>query len=1720
MKKIFLYICMICLAGLSTYAAINGTQANDDTFATNALKEGSFPLTFEQESTTAPWTTAGNGVVTSSNKEANSEVGFSTTFNLSFDATVSFDWSVNGDQLIFYVDNKQVTNISGIISNYTPYSYDLKTGVHTLKWSYKNSSSATTGDDRGYVKNIYMSPTSFIMPGVAYPVCETQLYFGNVVKNAPTTVNLNVRNIGSEQLNITKVTTDNTIFSIGDYEKNIPALETRTIPFTVTVTAEGLIEAKAIIVTNGGTREISLRANCTSDITSIAVTSPGNLSNQVSASDYAKINNLKLTGVINDTDIAFIKQNLTAVKTLDLLDASFINNSINTQFQKNTWVTLILPKGTLTINSAALQESEWLQSIVLPEGLTDINSNAFYKCSSLQNIVLPSTLRTIGIRAFNDCASLKAITIPDRVESIEQYVFYECSALEEIIIGNGVKSISGYGPFEGCNNLKKVVIGNGLTDLTGSIFQGKTNLTEVILGENITTIGSFCFNGCTGLEKIVLPKKLRNIEGGVFYECDNLRTIEMPDSLRILKDQVFQGCENLRSITLPDSLESIGNQVFRDCKALKSITIPSKVTSLGQYVFYGCSALESFILGDGIEEISTYDPFYECNNLRYVKLNDKLTYISNWFSNKSNLETVVLGNQVTTIGNSAFANCKSLQTINMPETLTTIGNSAFSGCSKLASIYIPESVNKIENYAFSNSGLRTFTLPQNITIIPNYVFNNCDSLRTITLTPQLTAIEEDAFNSCDSVKDITINNENETIIATAGKFASIQKVTFGDLVTAIPDNLFKDKKYLKEVKFGKELATIGANAFYNTGLEKFTLPDQVTTIGEAAFKGNKQLTEFTLSKSINEIPTEAFAGCIKLDSIGFPASIRKVGSKAFDGCDSLRVIELNPELTEIGEYAFYNAGDKKLESITIPAKVKSIGSYAFASCDTLSNITLGEAVDSIATYAFQKCRCLKAITLPAKLRKLEHDVFNGTEIASLNIPDQVTDVTGVFNGLNSKLTSVTLGNGIKALPEGIFNSFSALQSVRIGTGVTKLPSNTFYYCKALTDVTIGANVTTLDAYSFGYCTALKQLSIPEKVTDIHENAFYGTALTDLALNMEEIKDYAFNNRTDLTQITIGKNVKRIGVQAFGYTNITNITLPENLTTIAEKAFYGTKLQNIRIPASVKTVGSQAFYNCKELQSVEIAAGSVSIGKQAFQASPKLTTVIMKEGGEKNIATEAFYNCPALEQVTLASTDSIGTRAFSNCPKLASIHIPAKTIGAYAFANCSTLTDVTFAEGMDSIADYAFVNSTNINRVALPNSLRTIGAYAFSAENKENSLRSISFGNNLETIGKNAFYKSTQVKDIVIPDKVKTIRLNAFSNCENLRTVSVGSGVVTVEPFAFNANPNLMSITWNSKTRIENDAFNSYAKNCLMYVTAQTEVPQKWYNVIRDGVAENIEIADKYPFHCWKAFEAKKAIFRKTFSLETGRGNVSKGWESITLPFDVSRIWFESKSTELLPFGAEGASTRRFWLRELGENGFQSCQQIKAHTPYIIAMPNNREYDEQYNITGEVQFIAEDYRIPVTPEVLPIVEGPKFNFVPTLTAVEQSQEVYALNIDPYNTEETTGSVFERYRRDVKPFEAYVTDKPGSLNAPLMFSIGDNGGGATDIRITLGETIDNVKAYSRNGILYIESDCTRTIEIYGVNGMLLRNAEVNEGINQVTDLDEGVYFLEGQKVIVKQ
>ena len=623
--------------------------------------------------------------------------------------------------------------------------------------------------------------------------------------------------------------------------------------------------------------------------------------------------------------------------------------------------------------------------------------------------------------------------------------------------------------------------------------------------------------------------------------------------------------------------------------------------------------------------------------------------------------------------------------------------------------------------------------------------------------------------------------------------------------------------------------------------------------------------------------------------------------------------------------------------------------------------------------------------------------------------------------------------------------------------------------------------------------------------------------------MENIPDYAFNNRSDVTKFVLGTKVKSIGIQAFNNTNISEITFPATLTTIKERAFYGTKLKAVTIPASVTTIGENAFGYCNELTTVTIGAGSTRIGESAFAQNNALSTVIMQEGGTKVIAPYAFNSCNNLQKVTLATSDSIGQYAFASCNKLAEIHIPTRKIGKYAFQSCTTLSKVSFAEGLDSICSYAFNGANTIKSLIFPNSLAYIGNAAFSYDDynwsSSNKIESITFGTGLKEVGERAFYDSPKLTRIELKDNVEFIGKQAFGNCTNVRSITVGRSIKTVQPGAFSGTSELLAIHWNSDTKITEDCL-SPAKNCLMYVTAKTEVPTKWYNIIRDGVADSIDIADKYTYNCETAFKAKKIVFRKTFSLQTGRGE-SKCWESIALPFDVTSVMFGSR--KLAPFGTDMTNATPFWLRELNlDKGFSSATGIVAHKPYIIAVPNNSTYDEDYNVSGEVEFIAASTAgvdIPATPTTLEKSEGPSFDLVPTFTTVPQDIEVYALNSDWQYTNETLGSMFERDSRSIRPFEAYVVNKLefSGASAPRMYSIGGNGD-ITGLGDMIQKDAESLKVYSKHGIIYIHTDKDRTINIYNTTGMLVRTVDAIEGENQVNGLVEGVYFLEGKKVLV--
>ena len=68
------------------------------------------------------------------------------------------------------------------------------------------------------------------------------------------------------------------------------------------------------------------------------------------------------------------------------------------------------------------------------------------------------------------------------------------------------------------------------------------------------------------------------------------------------------------------------------------------------------------------------------------------------------LDSVVIGNNVSSIGADVFKNCEYLKTVTLGDSVTNIGSYAFSNCLRLTSVTMPVSVTLINKYAFENCG--------------------------------------------------------------------------------------------------------------------------------------------------------------------------------------------------------------------------------------------------------------------------------------------------------------------------------------------------------------------------------------------------------------------------------------------------------------------------------------------------------------------------------------------------------------------------------------------------------------------------------------------------------------------------------------------------------------------------------------------------------------------------------------------------------------------------------------------------------------------------------------------------------------------------------------------------------------------------------------------------------------------------------------------------------
>lgn len=192
-------------------------------------------------------------------------------------------------------------------------------------------------------------------------------------------------------------------------------------------------------------------------------------------------------------------------------------------------------------------------------------------------------------------------------------------------------------------------------------------------------------------------------------------------------------------------------------------------------------------------------------NPKKITIKGSVTTIPNDALKNAQIEEVIIGNGVTTIGDSAFRDCSALTAITIPDSVTTINGGAFAS-TEITNIVIPDSVTSIGGEAFYHClSLTGITLSNNITTISYRLFRECHSLTGITIPNSVTTIGGEAFESCDNLSSVTIP----------------------DSVTTIGDYVFYMCRNLTNVTIGNGVTSIGRSAFYS--FENYTVTINATT---------------------------------------------------------------------------------------------------------------------------------------------------------------------------------------------------------------------------------------------------------------------------------------------------------------------------------------------------------------------------------------------------------------------------------------------------------------------------------------------------------------------------------------------------------------------------------------------------------------------------------------------------------------------------------------------------------------------------------------------------------------------------------------------------------------------------------------------------------------------------------------------------------------------------
>ena len=250
-------------------------------------------------------------------------------------------------------------------------------------------------------------------------------------------------------------------------------------------------------------------------------------------------------------------------------------------------------------------------------------------------------------------------------------------------------------------------------------------------------------------------------------------------------------------------------------------------------------------------------------------------------------------------------------------------------------------------------------------------------------------------------------------------------------------------------------------------------------------------------KAVTAISDSAFADNKRLVSIQL-GNVKSLGWNFISGCVGITEITIPKTVTE----AWYALEGSSVETVTFEEGIANIPAGVCYGASNVKNVTMPEKEDTLDGYV------------------IGDRAFSGTSLATITIPDSVTEIQdNVFTDC-ALLTDITIPDNVTRLGEGCFSGCKRLKTLTLGKSVSSLGWNFISGCVGITEITIPKTVTeawyalegsSVEVLIFEQgmksilegiakdCTTLKIVYLPDSVSTIGDSSFAGCK------NLEKVK---------------------------------------------------------------------------------------------------------------------------------------------------------------------------------------------------------------------------------------------------------------------------------------------------------------------------------------------------------------------------------------------------------------------------------------------------------------------------------------------------------------------------------------------------------------------------------------------------------------------------------------